>query len=549
MKIAVIPARGGSKRIPRKNIKPFHGKPMIGYAIQAALTSKAFDRVIVSTDDAEIAEVAKAHGAELPFVRPQELADDHTPTVPVIAHAIRACDELGWNIEDVCCIYPGVPFISTDDLRAAHEQLVSTGAHYVFPVTGFPSPIQRALRRLPDGSVRPFQPEHAATRTQDLEPGYFDVGQFYWGRKSAWLDGLNIHFGCIDELHAHKTRTVYDVVETGTGKRDNSLLWVITTAGSNRSGICYEVRTFLTKLLDGVFDDPSQFGIIYGLDDGDDWTSEVALVKANPNWGISVRSEVLAPLQAKAMQLPSAINNFKTKHLNEWVNADTAWMDMRAWDACADASLDLEAFAGQPCWIGLDLASKTDIAALMLVFAHPTVPDAYAVFGKYYLPEDTVNGAGNSQYSGWMRAGRLTVTPGNVIDFSWIEADLSDLVSRFAVQAVAFDPFQATQLSTRMLAEGLPMIEVRPTVLNFSEPMKGLEALVLQRKLIHDGDPVLGWMASNVVAHLDAKDNIYPRKERPENKIDGIVALIMALSRAIQPGDTIIGSGYELVVA
>ena len=367
--------------------------------------------------------------------------------------------------------------------------------------------------------------------------------------EGSTLDGLNIHFGCIDELHAHKTRTVYDVVETGTGKRDNSLLWVITTAGSNRSGICYEVRTFLTKLLDGVFDDPSQFGIIYGLDDGDDWTSEEALVKANPNWGISVRSEVLAPLQAKAMQLPSAINNFKTKHLNEWVNADTAWMDMRAWDACADASLDLEAFAGQPCWIGLDLASKTDIAALMMVFSHPTVPDAYAVFGKYYLPEDTVNGAGNSQYSGWMRAGRLTVTPGNVIDFGWIEADLTDLVSRFAVQAVAFDPFQATQLSTRMLAEGLPMIEVRPTVLNFSEPMKGLEALVLQRKLIHDGDPVLGWMASNVVAHLDAKDNIYPRKERPENKIDGIVALIMALSRAIQPGDTIIGSGYELVVA
>lgn len=197
MKIAVIPARGGSKRIPRKNIKPFHGKPMIGYAIQAALASKAFDRVIVSTDDAEIAEVAKAHGAELPFIRPPELADDHTPTVPVIAHAIRACDDLGWGVEDVCCIYPGVPFISTDDLRNTHEQLVATGAHYVFPVTGFPSPIQRALRRLPDGTVRPFQLEHAATRTQDLEPGYFDVGQFYWGRKSAWLDGLNIHLNGI----------------------------------------------------------------------------------------------------------------------------------------------------------------------------------------------------------------------------------------------------------------------------------------------------------------------------------------------------------------
>ena len=367
--------------------------------------------------------------------------------------------------------------------------------------------------------------------------------------EGSTLDGLNIHFGCVDELHAHKTRTVYDVVETGTGKRDNSLLWVITTAGSNRAGICYEVRTFVTKLLDGVFEDDSQFGIIYGLDDGDDWTAESALIKANPNWDISVKPEVLLPLQAKAMQLPSAVNNFKTKHLNEWVNADTAWMDMRAWDACADSTLDIEAFIGQPCWIGLDLASKTDIAALVLVFPHPEIADAYAVFGKYYLPEDTVSSAGNSQYEGWMRTGRLTVTPGNVIDFGWIEADLLEMASRFEVQAVAFDPFQATQLSTRMLSEGLPMIEVRPTVLNFSEPMKTLEALVLQKKLAHDSDPVLTWMASNVVAHLDIKDNIYPRKERAENKIDGIVALIMALSRAIKPGENVVlGSDYELML-
>lgn len=193
MKIAVIPARGGSKRIPRKNIKLFRGKPIIGYALEAALASSAFDRVIVSTDDHEIAEVATAYGAEVPFMRPPELADDHTPTVPVIAHAIRACNELGWGVEDTCCIYPCVPFISMADITAAHAQLVSTGAHYVFPVTQFPSPIQRALRRLSNGAVRPFQPEHASSRTQDLEPGYFDVGQFYWGRKDAWLTGLNIH--------------------------------------------------------------------------------------------------------------------------------------------------------------------------------------------------------------------------------------------------------------------------------------------------------------------------------------------------------------------
>jgi pseudaminic acid cytidylyltransferase len=193
MRLAVIPARGGSKRIPRKNIKPFHGKPMIGYAISAAIASGIFDRIIVSTDDEEIAQVARKHGATVPFVRPPELADDHTPTVPVIAHAIQSCISLGWEVQEVCCIYPGVPFISANDLRMAHEQLLVSGAYYVFPVTGFPSPIQRALRRLPDGSVQPFEPEYAATRTQDLEPGYFDVGQFYWGKTSAWLQGLNLH--------------------------------------------------------------------------------------------------------------------------------------------------------------------------------------------------------------------------------------------------------------------------------------------------------------------------------------------------------------------
>jgi phage terminase large subunit-like protein len=342
--------------------------------------------------------------------------------------------------------------------------------------------------------------------------------------EGSTLDGLNIHFGCIDELHAHKTRTVYDVVETGTGKRDNSLLWVITTAGSNRSGICYEIRTFVTRLLDGVFADDSQFGIVYGLDDGDDWTLEESLIKANPNWGISVRPEVLAAAAGQGHadaergeqlqdQAPQRVGQRGHR-----VDGHALLGSLRR------PALDIESYAGQPCWIGLDLASKTDIAALLLVFAHAEIDGGFAVFGRYYLPEDTVHATGNSQYPGWMGSGRLTVTPGNVIDFSWIEADLVDFASRFAIQAVAFDPFQATQLSTRMLAEGLPMIEVRPTVLNFSEPMKTLEALVLQGKLIHDGDPVLGWMASNVVAHLDAKDNIYPRKERPENKIDGIVA-------------------------
>lgn len=348
--------------------------------------------------------------------------------------------------------------------------------------------------------------------------------------EGSTLDGLNLHFGCIDELHAHKTRTVYDVVETGTGKRDNSLLWVITTAGSDRSGICYEVRSFVTRVLDNIVDDDTQFGVIYGLDDGDDWASEESLIKANPNWGISVRQEVILPLQAKALQLPSATNNFRTKHCNDWVSTDTAWMDIRAWERCTDTKLSLDAFEGKPCWIGIDLASKIDIASMAIVFEQD---GKIVTFVRHFLPEDTVFSASNSQYQGWMNAGRLIVTPGNVIDFALIEAELLDWAARFEIKAVAFDPFQATQFSTRMLGEGLPMIEVRPTVLNFSEPMKQLEALALSEKIAFDGDPVLTWMVSNVVCHLDAKDNIYPRKERPENKIDGVVALLMALNRLL----------------
>ena len=194
MNLAIIPARGGSKRIPRKNIRPFAGKPMIAYAIEAALGCEAIERVMVSTDDDEIAQIAIDFGAEVPFRRPPELADDFTPTVPVIAHAIAACRDLGWSVERACCIYPGVPLIRTQDLADALALLDAHGsAGYTFPVAEFPSAIQRALRLAPDGALAPFDPEHVTTRTQDLEPGYYDAGQFYWGAAETWLSGQAIH--------------------------------------------------------------------------------------------------------------------------------------------------------------------------------------------------------------------------------------------------------------------------------------------------------------------------------------------------------------------
>lgn len=193
MNIAVIPARGGSKRIPRKNIKVFGGKPMIAYAITAAKNSGLFDHVLVSTDDAEIATIANEWGAETPFVRSAELANDFTATVPVVAHAIQVCEALGWSFDNVCCIYPGVPLIEVEDLQGAFEHLEAGRADYCFPVTEFPSAIQRALKQNSKGVMQPFYPEFELARSQDLESAYYDAGQFYWGKKKAWLNNPRIH--------------------------------------------------------------------------------------------------------------------------------------------------------------------------------------------------------------------------------------------------------------------------------------------------------------------------------------------------------------------
>jgi pseudaminic acid cytidylyltransferase len=190
--IAIIPARGGSKRIPHKNIKAFCGQPMIAYAIKAAQASGLFERVVVSTDDSEIQSIANSLGAETPFIRPAELANDFTATVPVVAHAIQACEALGWQFANVCCIYPGVPFIEVNDLTGAFAKLMEGESDYCFPVTEFPVPVQQALRKQNNGQMQLISPENELMRTQDLEVTYFDAGQFYWGRKNAWLTNNRI---------------------------------------------------------------------------------------------------------------------------------------------------------------------------------------------------------------------------------------------------------------------------------------------------------------------------------------------------------------------
>lgn len=192
MRLAVIPARGGSKRIPRKNIKAFCGQPMIAWSIQAAKQSQCFDRVIVSTDDEEIADIARTYGAEVPFIRPSELSDDRTGTIPVIAHAVKWQQQHGDAATAVCCIYATAPFVQTEDLRQGLQVLQDTGSEYAFSVTSYSFPIQRAIRITPQSRIEMFYPDHFNTRSQDLEEAWHDAGQFYWGKADAWLAGKPI---------------------------------------------------------------------------------------------------------------------------------------------------------------------------------------------------------------------------------------------------------------------------------------------------------------------------------------------------------------------
>lgn len=357
------------------------------------------------------------------------------------------------------------------------------------------------------------------------------------------LEGLNIHGAIIDELHAHKTRAVWSVLDNATGARKQSLIWAITTAGSNRAGVCYEQRTYVTKILNSVLsrhpefgevrgdrtDDESYYGIIYTIDDDDDWTDPVAHRKANPNYDISVSGEDLTRLCRQAQSMASAQNDYLNKRLNVWTNADTGWMNMIEWDRCADPTLDIADFEGQTCYMGLDLATTTDIAAKVLVFPRGK---EVCIFGRYYLPDGAVERSPNkSAYAGWEVENRFVIHDGGSLDFDLIKDDILEDCRRFNVKQVRFDPFQAHYLRTELEKTSLKdkMVQVDANVRNYSDPMKQIEALVVDKRLKHNGDPVMTWMMSNVVCHRDAKDNIYPRKEQDHNKIDGPVALISGI--------------------
>lgn len=371
------------------------------------------------------------------------------------------------------------------------------------------------------------------------------------------LDGLNVSLAVVDELHAHKTRTVHDVLDSGTGSRSQPLIWKITTAGSNRAGVCYDQRTYLTKILNGVLkrhggmgykvvgnaiEDDTFWGIIYTIDEGDDEFAASTWRKANPNFGVSVDPSDLERMATMAKAQAAALAEFRTKRLNVWVNADSAWMNMLQWDACANPGLREDMFHGKPCIVALDAAFKKDLFAKVKLFREG---NRYTAFARFYVPEALLHRSGMEQLAAWVREGWIRTTPGEVLDIEAVREELigddegrvmGDL-ERFELKEVGYDPAQLTQFATELLKEGLPMVEIRPLVNHFSPAMKELEELVAGGRLQHDGNPVLGWMIANVVCHRDAKDNIFPRKERADDKIDGAVALIMALSRALAPSE------------
>lgn len=352
--------------------------------------------------------------------------------------------------------------------------------------------------------------------------------------EGSTLDGLNVHFALLDELHAHKRRDVYDVIDTARGAREQSLLWTITTAGTDRSGICYERRTHVTKILDKVVTDHRVFGIIFTIDEGDDPFDPKVWAKANPNWGVSVIPEDMAAAAKKAEAMPSALNNFLTKRLNVWVSGESAWMDMRAWERCADVRLrDLPNYAGAKAYIGLDLAQKKDFAALCLVFE---VDGLWHVCTKLYLNELAIQESGNAHLTGWARQDYVQVTDGDLTDFDVVAEDLRSLCSTFDVQEIAFDPALSMYFAGKLIEEGLPLVEITQRAMFFTPALIQVENLVLEKKLVHDGNPVMSWMVSNLVVKVSKFNELMsPTKERPENKIDGPIAMLMALGRALGP--------------
>jgi phage terminase large subunit-like protein len=348
-------------------------------------------------------------------------------------------------------------------------------------------------------------------------------------------DGASPSCAIIDEYHEHKSPDQYETMQTGMGSREQPLLLAITTAGTNLAGPCYEKRNEVKKVLEGVFDDPRIFGLIYTIDDGDDWTDPAAWPKSNPNLGVSVSEDYLTAQVQGAVRVASKQNAIKTKHFNVWSGARNAWFNMEQWRAAGDESLRLEDFSDCSAIVPLDLASKIDLAATGLLFWRDIDSKRhYYWFPKFYLPYSALQNSKNAaQFEGWAASGHIEIMDGEEISISQIEADVKEMGSSVSVAEVVYDPWQATQLAQNLRDDGVTAVEFRNTVQNMSPAMLELEGALASGRFHHNDNPCMTWNASNVVAKVDKKDNVFPTKDAPEQKIDGAVALIMGIGRAV----------------
>lgn len=347
--------------------------------------------------------------------------------------------------------------------------------------------------------------------------------------------GLNPHGVLFDELHAQPNRDLWDVMVTGTGSRRQPLMFAITTAGYDRETIGHEVYEHACRVRDGIVEDDSFLPMIFELAEDDDWADERNWAKANPNLGISVKLDDMREQAAKAAVEPAFQNTFRRLRLNQWTEQETRAIDMNAWAACG-APVNWAELAGQPCYAGLDLSSKTDLSALALVFPRPD--GTYAVLTRFWIPEENMPDRikrDRVPFDAWVRDGFVEATAGNVIDYTFIRKRVKELASGYDIREIAYDPWNATQLATQLIEEdGLNLVEHRQHFSHMSEPTQQFLALIPARRIWHGGNPVLTWNAGNLVTKENADGNIRPIKGDKRKRIDGLVATIMAFGRAIK---------------
>lgn len=351
------------------------------------------------------------------------------------------------------------------------------------------------------------------------------------GRDSKSMDGLNPHGAILDEVHAHPDRTIFDVIKSGQGSRLQPMLWQITTAGFDLSSFGYEQHCYAKKVLEGVIEDDDFLGIIYTVDDREKWDDPIEWAKANPNLGISVYEAGLRGACERAKTQPGEQPNFKTKRLNIWLSGGESWIPTADWRKCGDKELNLDDFAGEECWIGIDLAEKSDIAAVCLVFKRNK---KFYVFFKLYLNEYEVNKQENQHYRRYQQCGELVVTEGNATDFDVIRNDIKHFAEKFDVKEVPYDPKFAAYFVAKLVEDGLPMVEITQTASHFTMPIIEIENQVLTGELHHESNSAVEWMIANVVMRESQYSGLkHPTKNKPSEKIDAPVAMLMAMGRAL----------------